>query len=208
MTVTAPTVYLVDDDKMVRKALVRLLSAAGYRAESYASAKGFLDHHDSSVHGCAVLDLRLEGMDGFAIQEHLLSGPTVRPIVFLTGHGDIPSSVRAIKGGAVDFLTKPVEVKSLLSAVEAALERDLATRGETKDRDKTSARLASLTPRESEVLTHVVAGRRNKQIAADLGVAEKTIKVHRGRMMKKMGAQTVADLVRVVTLHTDQGGAL
>lgn len=198
-----PTVYLVDDDERVLKALGRLVSAAGYHFESYASAEEFLDHHDPNAHGCAVLDLRLEGMDGLAIQERLSSGPMVRPIIFLTGQGDVPSSVKAMKSGAVDFLTKPVDAPALLSAIAVALKHDLSARGQGERRKSVETRLASLTPREREVLAHVVAGRLNKQIAGDLGIAEKTIKVHRGRVMQKMGVRTLADLVRIVTLHSD-----
>jgi FixJ family two-component response regulator len=150
-----------------------------------------------------VLDLQLKDIDGFGVQQRLSSEQSARPIVFLTGQGDIPASVRAMKAGAVDFLTKPVEAATLLSAVATALERDLDLRVEEKDREETGDRVASLTAREKEVLMHVVAGRLNKQIAGELGIAEKTIKVHRGRMMHKMGVRTVADLVRIVTLHTD-----
>jgi FixJ family two-component response regulator len=191
---TIPTVYVVDDDESIRKALGRLLGAAGYRVECYASAEAFLDHHATNAHACAILDL----------QEQLSAGSMARPIVFLTGQGDVPTSVRAMKGGAVDFLTKPVEAPALLSAVKIALQRDFALRSERENRQDVGDRIANLTPREREVLTHVVAGRLNKQIAADLGIAEKTIKVHRGRMMAKMGVRTVADLVRIVTLHADR----
>lgn len=199
-----PTIYLVDDDERVLRALGRLLAAAGYHFESYASAEEFLEHHDPDAHGCAVVDLCLEGMDGLTLQEQLSAEPMARPTVFLTGQGDVPSSVRAMKGGAVDFLTKPVEAPALLSAIALALRYDLSVREQGALRRSIETRLASLTPREREVLTHVVAGRLNKQIAADLGIAEKTIKVHRARVMRKMGVRTVADLVRVVTLHTEK----
>lgn len=202
MASVRPTVYLVDDDERVLKALGRLLSAAGYHVESYATAEAFLDHHDPDAHGCAVLDLCLEGMDGLALQERLSSGPMAQPIVFLTGQGDVPASVKAMKGGAVDFLTKPVDAAALLSAIGIALTHDLAARQAGERRKSVETRLASLTLREREVLAHVVAGRLNKQIAGDLGIAEKTIKVHRARVMQKMGVRSLADLVRMVTLHS------
>ena len=140
-------------------------------------------------------------MDGFGIQERLSAGGIERPVIFLTGIGDIPASVRAMKAGAVDFLTKPVEAAALLAAVVQALARDTAMRAARAEGDAVRQRLARLTPREREVLDGVLAGRLNKQIAGDLGTAEKTVKVHRGRMMKKMGVRTMADLIRVVTAH-------
>ena len=140
-------------------------------------------------------------MDGFAVQQSLSAGGVERAVIFLTGTGDIPASVRAMKAGAVDFLTKPVEAAALLAAVEQALGRDAAARAARTEDDAVRRNLARLTPREREVLDGVLAGRLNKQIAWDLGTAEKTVKVHRGRMMKKMGVRTVADLVRVVTAH-------
>ncbi len=196
-----PRVYLVDDDPSVRRALSRLLGAEGHRVESFGSAEAFLDAHDPEARGCVLLDLDLPGMDGFGVQSSLCDGASARPVVFLTGHGSIPASVRAMKAGAVDFLVKPVEAAPLLAAVADALERDRAARAREHGRQDLDARLASLPPREREVMDLVVAGRLNKQIADDLGIAEKTTKVHRGRMMKKMGARTVADLVRIVTRH-------
>ncbi len=196
-----PTVYLVDDDKGILVALSRLLGSAGYSVEPCASAEEFLACHDPDVPGCAVLDLQLPGMDGLGLQGSLAGEAPGRPVIFLTGRGDIPASVKAIKAGAVDFLTKPVEASTLLAAISAALVHDLQARQGASQRRAMTERLANLTPREREVLGQVVAGRRNKQIAADLGIAEKTTKVHRGRMMEKMGVQSVADLVRLVTVH-------
>ncbi|MEP9389994.1 response regulator [Mesorhizobium sp. KR9-304] len=195
----ASTVYLVDDDERVRVALARLLSSTGYLVKPHSSAEDFLSHHDPAVPGCAIVDLMLPGMDGLGIQQSLLSGAVHRPVIFLSGRGDIPVSVKAMKAGAVDFLTKPVEASVLLAAVSHAMDRDLEARREGERRQSIEKRLASLTPREREVLTHVAAGRLNKQIAADLGTVEKTVKVHRGRMMAKMGVRTVADLVRLVS---------
>lgn len=193
----ASTVYLVDDDMRVRTSLTRLLSTAGHLVESYASAEDFLTHHDPAVHGCAVIDVNLPEMGGLGVQQSLLSEHVDRPVIFVTGFGDIPTSVRAMKAGAVDFLTKPVDASILLAAVEQALDRDLRCRREGELKQSARQRLASLTPRESEVLVHVAAGRLNKQIAAELGTVEKTVKVHRARMMRKMGVRTVADLVRL-----------
>ncbi|HEV2897273.1 MAG TPA: response regulator [Pseudaminobacter sp.] len=192
-------VYLVDDDERIRMSLTRLLSTAGYVVRSYASAEDFLSHHDPAIPGCAVVDLSLPGMDGLGIQQTLVSSQVKRPIIFVTGYGDIPTSVRAMKAGAVDFLTKPVEASALLSAVVHALDRDVETRREGERKQTVEKRLAILTPRERQVLAHVAAGRLNKQIAGDLGTVEKTIKVHRARMMRKMEVRTVADLVRLVT---------
>jgi FixJ family two-component response regulator len=191
------TVFLVDDDAGVLKALRRLLRVKGYDARSYASPRDFLTHHDPTVPGCAVLDVAMPGLDGLALQQALIAEGAPRPIIFLTGKGDIPTSVRAMKAGAIDFLTKPVSDHSLLDAIARAEEQDGRSRHAQAELDAIEARLTSLTPREREVLTHVVAGRLNKQIAADLGTVEKTIKVHRGRMMEKLGVRTIADLVRM-----------
>jgi FixJ family two-component response regulator len=203
----ASTVYLVDDDERVRVSLTRLLATAGHVVRSYASAEDFLSHHDPAIPGCAVIDLSLPGMDGFGIQEALISGRVNRPVIFVTGYGDVPTSVRAMKAGAVDFLTKPVDASVLLATIADALARDRQARREGERRDAVDQRLASLTPREHQVLAHVAAGRLNKQIAGDLGTVEKTVKVHRARMMKKMGVRTVADLVRLVTSMDPSGGA-
>lgn len=208
MTGSHSVVYLIDDDARVVKALDRLLVAAGHRVEAYDSAEAFLLRHDPGVPGCAIVDLGLPGMDGFGVQARLATGPVARPVIFLTGRGDVPSSVKAMKAGAMDFLTKPVDAAELLAAVAGAIERDLAARDEHAEREVLRRRVDSLTPREREVLQHVVAGRMNKQIAGDLGAAIKTVKVHRGRMMKKMEVATVADLIRIVSrLHPPSGGS-
>lgn len=196
-----PTVYLVDDDESILAALSRLLAGYGYTCESYSNAEDFLESHDLETPGCAVLDLELPGLHGFALHERLLETPPGRPVIFLTGRGTISGGVAAMKSGAVDFLTKPVEAHDFLSAVDAACRRDLDARRDILKRKSVEERLARLTAREHEVLVQVVAGQMNKQIAADLGIVEKTVKVHRCRMMAKMGVRTVADLVRIVTLH-------
>jgi FixJ family two-component response regulator len=191
------TVFIVDDDAGVLKALSRLLRAKGYDVRSYASPQEFLAHHDATVPGCAVLDVAMPGLDGLELQQALTSGGSDRPIIFITGKGDIPTSVRAMKAGAVDFLTKPVSDQDLLGAITRAEEQDTKAREVYAEFALIEAKMTTLTPREREVLTHVVAGRLNKQIACDLGTVEKTIKVHRSRMMKKLGVRTVADLVRM-----------
>ena len=191
------TVYLVDDDAGVLKALSRLLRAKGYEVKSYVSPQEFLEQHDPAVSGCAVLDVSMPGLDGLELQQALTAGGAHRPIVFITGKGDVPTSVRAMKAGAIDFLTKPTKDTDLLEAVRRAEERDAEARRRLSELEVVQAKLRTLTPREREVLIHVVAGRLNKQIAADLGTVEKTIKVHRSRMMGKLGLRTVADLVRM-----------
>jgi len=191
------TVYLVDDDAGVLKALSRLLRAKGYEVKSYVSPQEFLEQHDPTVSGCAVLDVSMPGLDGLELQQALTAGGSHRPIVFITGKGDVPTSVRAMKAGAIDFLTKPTKDTDLLEAVRRAEERDAEARRRLSELESVQAKLRTLTPREREVLIHVVAGRLNKQIAADLGTVQKTIKVHRSRMMGKLGLRTVADLVRM-----------
>ncbi len=191
------TVYLVDDDAGVLKALSRLLRAKGYEVKSYVSPQEFLEQHDPAVSGCAVLDVSMPGLDGLELQQALTAGGSHRPIVFITGKGDVPTSVRAMKAGAIDFLTKPTKDVDLLQAIRRAEELDAEARRRLSELELVQAKLRTLTPRERQVLTHVVAGRLNKQIACDLGTVEKTIKVHRSRMMGKLGLRTVADLVRM-----------
>jgi len=200
------SVFLIDDDPGVLKALTRLLQTAGYKTKAFSSSEAFLDEHDPSVPGCAVLDLTMPGLDGLEVQQKLAGKATRRPIVFLTGHGNVPVSVRAMKAGAVDFLLKPVNRDDLLEAVERAAALDKVTRRVDAELRAIYALLEKLTPREREVLTHVIAGRLNKQIAADLGTVEKTIKVHRSRMMAKMGVRTVAALVRLTQKVSLQPG--
>jgi len=192
------TVYLVDDDPGVLKALSRLLRAKGHDVKSYSSPQVFLDEYDVAVPGCVVLDVSMPGLDGLEIQRVLSAANGYhRPIVFVTGKVDIPTSVRAMKAGAIDFLTKPVKDKDLFEAVSRAEIRDAESRRLHSEMKSMQAKVSNLTPREREVFTHVVAGRLNKQIAGDLGTVEKTIKVHRSRMMEKLGIRTVADLVRM-----------
>lgn len=192
------TVYLVDDDPGVLKSLSRLLRVKGYDVRSYSSSQVFLEEHDETIPGCAVLDVSMPNLDGLEIQDALSTASgSHRPIVFITGKGDIPTSVRAMKAGAIDFLTKPVKEKDLIEALSRAEVRDTELRRIQSELASMQAKLKKLTPREYQVLTHVVAGRLNKQIAGELGTVEKTIKVHRSRMMEKLGIRTVADLVRM-----------
>jgi FixJ family two-component response regulator len=191
------TVYVVDDEPSVRKSLARLLRAAGHDVEVFASAQEFLDRPESKEIACLVLDIQMPERSGLELQEALAGAETTLPIVFITGHADVPTSVRAMKAGAMDFLSKPFDEKDLLSAIERSLEK---VRGGVEERTaerEAKKRLATLTPREHEVLMHVLAGELNKQIAAALGASEKTIKVHRGRVMQKMQVKSVADLVRL-----------
>ena len=191
------TVFLVDDDAGVLKALSRVLRSRGYEVRPYASPRAFLADHDPAAPGCAVFDVAMPGLDGLALQRALAADGTLRPVIFITGRGDIPTSVRAMKAGAIDFLTKPVSDTVLVEAIVRAEKKDAESRKLHAELSAIRTKLATLTPREREVLGHVVAGRLNKQIAGDLGTVEKTIKVHRSRMMEKLGVRTVADLVRM-----------
>lgn len=197
MTDSAFTVFLVDDDAGVLKALSRLLQTRGFEVRRFTSPQAFLADHDTSVPGCAVLDVSMPDLDGLTLQQALTAGGSQRPVIFLTGKGDIPTGVRAMRAGAIDFLTKPVNDADLLAAVARAQKEDSEIRSANASLNSINARLAMLTPREREVMTHVIAGRLNKQIAGDLGTVEKTVKVHRGRVMNKLGVRSVADLVRL-----------
>jgi FixJ family two-component response regulator len=191
------TVFIVDDDSSVLKSLSRLINSAGFQAETFASPKEFLAQQKASTPSCLVLDVSMPELNGLELQEALAGMGNPLPIIFITGHGDIPMSVRAMKAGAIDFLSKPFDDDELLAAIKQALEKDQLTRKQQSELQKIQARLAKLSPREREVLTHVISGKLNKQIAADLGTVEKTIKVHRGRLMKKMGVGSLAELVRL-----------
>ena len=192
-----PTIYLVDDEPGMLKALGRLLSGEGFAIRSFASARKFLDGYEPDVSGCLILDVAMPEMDGLQLQRILTDERCNLPVIFLTGHGDIPMAVRAMRAGAVNFLTKPVGADELLAAIRAALKIG-ATRAVAVDTLNTlKTRLNSLSPREFEVMRHVITGKLNKQIAIDLGVVEQTIKVHRMRLMQKLGLQSVAELVRV-----------
>lgn len=193
-----PVVHVVDDDQAVRTALARLLRSRGYQVAVHSSAEAFLAGHDPDAHGCILLDVSMPGLDGPGLQRRLVEDGEELPIVYLTGSADVAICAAAMRDGAVDFLTKPVDEAQLARAVARALARDAGRRQAHKHQAQTEHRLASLTPREREVLDHVMNGRLNKQIASDLGTAEKTVKVHRARAMEKMSVRSVAELVRMV----------
>ncbi len=193
-----PMVHIVDDDTSLRFALAGLLRAAGYEVRAYASAGEFLLEDVARLSGCVLLDLRLEGPSGLDLQAALRRRGCAIPIVFMTAHGDIDTSVRAMKGGAVDFLVKPVERGPLLEAIRAALAREAAQAATAERLADLRARYASLSPRERQVLDGIVAGKLNKQIAGDIGIAERTVKAHRALLMEKLGADSPAVLGRIV----------
>jgi FixJ family two-component response regulator len=197
VTDSRATICVVDDDESVRKSLARLLAAAGYRVETYASGAALLAREPLDGPACAVLDLAMPGLDGLTLQSSLASANRNLEIVFLTGHGEVASSVQAMKGGATDFLTKPVDEADLLRAVSEAVERHGLACSTQRTLEDARGRFASLSPREREVLTLVVTGLRNKQIAGELGIAEKTVKVHRARVMEKADVRSLAELVQV-----------
>ena len=194
---SSSTVFVVDDDAAIRKAVSRLLRSAGIAVAVFASPTEFLAQYDPAMPGCLVLDLAMPGFDGLRLQTTLRETGSGLPIIFLTGHGDVSKSVQAMKDGAFDFLTKPVNAKNLLPAIRAAIERDAVARREQANLSEICARLDTLTPREREVLEHVVDGKLNKQIACDLGITETTVKMHRARVMVKMKVQSVAELARL-----------
>jgi FixJ family two-component response regulator len=193
------TVFIIDDDQSILDALSRLLRASSYKTKAYSSPKAFLKEHDPSMPGCAVLDLAMPCMNGLSVQQELVSQGIERPIIFLSGRGTIPTSVEAMKAGAVDFLAKPFKDEELLNAIKVAEERDRVRLQRATEREAISKLIDKLTPRENEVMELVVRGELNKNIAADLGTTEKTIKVHRGRVMQKMGLRSVAELVRLTS---------
>jgi FixJ family two-component response regulator len=197
MTSPQPIIHVVDDDPSFRTAVTRLLRAAKYEVRGYASASEFFDSDPCGNPGCILLDLRMPGASGLDLQQSLAQMEERLPIIFLTGHGDIPASVRAIKAGAVDFLTKPVRREALLTAIQNALGVDATGRATRAALRELHDRYENLTAREREVLAHVVGGKLNKQIAFDLGTAERTIKAHRASIMEKLRVQSVAELARL-----------
>lgn len=190
-------VAIVDDDPSVREGLQSLIRSAGWRTETFASAQDFLASPRVEAPSCLILDLQLPGLSGLDLQKRMAESELEIPIVFLTGHGNIPASVQAMKAGAVEFLTKPVDAQELLQAIEEAVERDRRNRQQQAEMRDLRERYESLTAREQEVMLQVVSGLLNKQIAAELNIAEYTVKIHRGHAMRKMEAQSLADLVRM-----------
>ena len=196
MSADEPIVYVLDDDARVREGLTALLSSSGRRVMSFAAASQYLAFKRPDAPGCLVLDLDMPGMTGLELQKEL-SGTDAPPIVFLTGHGDIPSTVKAMKAGATEFLSKPFEEEDLVRAIDSAIEVDREARAKNAELDEIKKRYAKLTPRERQVLPHVVSGLLNKQTAGELGTSEITIRIHRGQIMRKMKAESLADLVRL-----------
>ena len=192
-----PVVFVIDDDALLRESLTSLLRSVGLRVQAFGSGAEFLRSKLPDIASCLVLDVRLPGLSGLDFQTELARTGIQMPIIFITGHGDIPMTVRAMKAGAVEFLTKPFRDQDLLDAVQLGLERDRSRRQSEGAIADLRARLAALTPREQEIMGMVTAGRMNKQIAGDLGVSEVTVKVHRGNVMRKMDAHSLADLVRM-----------
>jgi FixJ family two-component response regulator len=199
MNKTVPVIFIVDDDADVRRAIARMLAAVHYETRTFGSGRDFLARHDPHLEGCVILDLVMPDISGLQVQQSLLGSGCQRPIVFLSAHGSIETSVHAMRAGAVTFLTKPVAQRALLAAIDEALLIDAERRRVSCMRQCVQERLATLTPRELQVFAHVIAGRMNKQIAGDLGTVVKTIKVHRARVMHKMGARSLAHLVRLAT---------
>jgi len=202
MTTAKPIVFVVDDDVWLRESLETLIQDEGWQPETFASAQEFLDHPPTFSPSCLVLDICLPGLNGLELQKRVAVERTDMPIIFITGHGDIPMSVGAMKAGAVEFLTKPFNDTVLLEAIRQALERSRVALTREEERHELRDRYASLTPRERDVMTLVVSGLLNKQVAGELGISESTVKAHRGQVMQKMNANSVADLVKMTArLH-------
>jgi len=194
----APTVYIVDDDSGVRTSIKVLMKSIGLPAVTYGSAKEFLAAYNPVMAGCVVLDIRMPGVSGLELQETLNERGAVIPVIFVTGHGDVPMAVDAMRHGAFDFLQKPFRDQDLIDRIQLALERDRQTREELKEHARIRARIATLTPREKEVLDLLTLGKANKSMAQDLGLSQRTVEIHRAHVMEKMGAKSVAQLVRMV----------
>jgi FixJ family two-component response regulator len=202
-----PAVIVIDDDASIRRVLEKLLKSVGLQVAAFESATAFLDSGDQDAAGCLILDIRLPGLSGLDLQAELTREDIHVPIIFITGHADVQMSVKAMKAGAVDFLTKPFRDQDLLDAVTAALERDRSRRAEEDRAAGLLSRFQALTPREREVMRHVTDGLMNKQIAYEMGLKEITVKIHRGNMMRKMAARSLADLVRMFDALSGQGAA-
>ena len=195
-----PTVFIVDDDQEVRDAIGFLMQSVGLEQESFASAQAYLDAFVPDRSGCLILDIRMKGMSGMDLQQRLSQEPLHPPIIMITGHGDVPMAVRAVKAGAVDFIEKPFHDQTLLDAVHRAFEQDATRRGHASRLADIQERLARLTPGEREIMELIVSGSRNKIIAADLGISQSTVETHRSKVMEKLEAKTLSDLMRMVLL--------
>jgi FixJ family two-component response regulator len=202
---TRPTAYIVDDDESIRTLWRWLLESNGMAVEAFATAKEFIDAYQPGGPACLVLDLRLPGMSGLELQEYLRQREIAIPIVFVTGHGDVPTAVSAIKGGAVDFIQKPFGYREVLAIIQRAFERDAEIREQRTRRSHVADRLATLTEREREVMQRVIAGKLNKVIADELDISVKTVEFHRAKVMEKMGADSVAGLVQLMIQYPGQG---
>lgn len=196
MTETKPTIFIVDDDPSIRESTKLLLESVGFNVKTYVSGQDFLKAKVQADLGCLILDVRMPGLSGLDLQEKLLSAKTPLPVIFITGHGTVPMSVRAMKAGAVDFLQKPFEEQELLDVINRAIARQREQKSKNEEADKIEQRLKTLTSREYEVFSLLVAGLANKEIAYDLGMSERTVKAHRAQIMEKMKAGSFADLVR------------
>jgi len=197
MTDSEAIVFVVDDDPSVRRSLARLIRSAGFTVESFASAQEFLERPRPDIPGCLVLDIHMPGVSGLDLQDELAAAEVTLPVIFLTGYGTVPASVRAMKAGACDFLEKPVDDRALVDAIQQAVERNRRARLQQAEVREIQRRVDSLSPRQREVLSLLLTGMLNKQIASELGTTEKTIKVHRGRVMEKMQVGSMAELVRL-----------
>jgi FixJ family two-component response regulator len=194
---STPTVYIIDDDPSARQGITRLVKAAEYNVESYASARDFLDSGNFEGPGCIILDVKMPGMTGPELQEELSKVKYCMPIIFLSGHGDVPTTAKAMKKGAVDFLTKPMDRDELLWAIRVSLAKDKEDRSKRDEKQSINEHIKLLTPREYEIMTYVITGMLNKQIAAELFISKETVKIHRGNLMRKLGIVSVAELVHL-----------
>jgi len=198
MTDIRQTVYVVEDDEAVRDSLALLLQSDGKQVKTYESANAFLEDYSDKMAGCIVLDIRMPGMDGMELQKKLNEKHSILPIIFVTGHGDVPMAVDAMKEGAVDFIQKPYREEALLEKIEAALKQDLEQRKSLEEKQEIIRRIKSLTPREREIMDRMIAGQANKVIAIELEISQRTVEIHRSRVMHKMGTHSLAHLVRMV----------
>jgi FixJ family two-component response regulator len=195
---TEPTVFIVDDDQEVREAIQLLMKSVGLEARSFDSAQTYLAQFDPGHPGCLILDVRMKGMSGLDLQQRLAQAPIHPPVIIITGHGDVPMAVRAVKAGAVDFIEKPFNDQTLLDAVHRAFDQDARNRGQASRLADIEERLTRLTPREREILDQVIAGKRNKVISLDLGISQSTVEAHRAKVMEKMEARSLSDLMRMM----------